>query len=126
MPNGVHIIAGKGLQWLATRFGRAPLTSQAAISLFSQLARIGFAILLVFRLRAMSSRTLSLPDIAAEWAGLSLVYILIVYGASFPWYLVTPFAGLAVGYASLKRRVFVYVSLLAMAEMLLYAVLIPV
>src|SRR6185369_16354178 len=94
MPNSLHRAAVATIQTVRAHCGLSGIgiSSDTVASTFTA---AGFASLLVVAMMRASSPDARFADLPAPFALLSFVYVYVVFGASFPWYMITPLAALA-------------------------------
>jgi len=111
---------------LQNAVAHVPGSSAAAWDILKRVLAGAFAALLCVPLARLTRRTATGGDLL-RWAGwLTLLYVVAVYGALFPWYLVVPMAIACTSYEQERPgRLLVYTCAAAILYMLPYAMLRP-
>jgi hypothetical protein len=101
--------------------GGMPQQSAGETALFWAL-HFGFALLLIFLLQRFVAAQGGWPQMLEMSALAGVVYVVLVYGGSFPWYLISPLTIMSIAPSGkLTRRLLAGTLGLAIGSMLLYA-----
>lgn len=126
MPNPLWLTLRRVATGLATSIGGVE-QAQAAETYLVWVLNLGFLVLALSVAGAVARERADWARVATLWGVVSLVYIFVVFGATFPWYLVSPLAIAFVGGSTrLNNRLLACCVGLSIALMLLYTVMIRV